>query len=124
MTNQEIFNKVYTHLMTQGKKAETFGGQCQYRLTELDGAVLMCAAGCLIADEDYDPGMEKLPSISLRTHKKNWNIPWGVDQEEFVSKLQRIHDSLSVSIWEEQLGDFASNNGLSVPSIEDNGNAD
>lgn len=53
MSNQEIFDRVATHLFTQGMQSiETRG--CLYRGP--NGT--KCAVGCLIADEDYDPEMD------------------------------------------------------------------
>lgn len=56
MTNQEIFDKVLTHLRAQGVAAIT-GSECSYRAQKDDG-VHMCAVGCLIKDEFYDPNFE------------------------------------------------------------------
>lgn len=49
MTNQEIFDKVATHLLSQGKRSALGGVGCAYRG---DGG-LQCAIGCLIPDELY-----------------------------------------------------------------------
>jgi len=54
LTPQQIFDKVATHLMTQGKQAHNERNECVYR--GLGGT--SCAMGCLIPDECYDQGME------------------------------------------------------------------
>ena len=53
LTHQEVFDKVVEHLYRQGKPAKK-GNDCVYRAK--DGT--MCAVGCLIPDEFYDPKME------------------------------------------------------------------
>jgi hypothetical protein len=54
MNAQEIFDKVVTHLRTQGKQAKNTSDDCVYRRPN----GLMCAVGCLIPDELYDPALE------------------------------------------------------------------
>jgi hypothetical protein len=53
LDKQQTFDRVLAHLRAQGVPASD-GGKCCYR-TE-DGR--MCAVGCLIPDEEYDPGIE------------------------------------------------------------------
>ena len=53
MTKQEVFDKVATHLLTQNKRSLE-DTSCVYRAK--DGS--MCAAGCLIPDEEYTPALE------------------------------------------------------------------
>jgi hypothetical protein len=59
MTKQEIFNKVYAHLIAQGNRARAPGRsglmKCAYRAS--DGG--MCAIGCLIPDELYKRELEE-----------------------------------------------------------------
>lgn len=57
MTNQEIFDRVIAHLRKQGEPAVNDEGDCRYRV-EVDDRVLMCAVGCLIADEHYSENFE------------------------------------------------------------------
>lgn len=53
MNKQEIFDKVVNHLREQGEPAIDSYGRCQYRMKSETDKTLMCAAGCLISDEDY-----------------------------------------------------------------------
>lgn len=53
MTNQEIFDKVVRHLLTQ-KAQSTDGSNCLYRGEH----GMSCAVGCLISDEHYTPDIE------------------------------------------------------------------
>lgn len=56
MNKQEIFNKVATHLLTQGKKAwDQEEQQCAY-FVEATGDT--CAIGCLIPKKLYDSDIE------------------------------------------------------------------
>ena len=54
----QVFNQAKEHLLKQIKKSESGGYRsfCMYRGP--DG--LKCAAGCFIADDEYDEGMERL----------------------------------------------------------------
>ncbi len=60
MTLQEIFDKVRTHLLTQGEQC-AFGGNCKYR----GDNGKMCAVGCLIPDALYNPEIE---DVGVRVH--------------------------------------------------------
>ena len=96
MNQQEIFDKVASHLITQGVRATSVkksGGlqapnpTCSYR----GDNGTMCAAGCLIPDEEYDIDFEgcpwvvickKIPSLSSFT----------ADDHILISSLQTTHD--------------------------------
>lgn len=49
MKAQEIFDRVYDHLVAQGKQSKTESGGCLYR----DFHGNRCAIGALISDEDW-----------------------------------------------------------------------
>lgn len=101
MTLQEIFDKVYAHLKKQGKPAlgpGEYGPLCRYRTD--DG--LMCAAGCLIPDDLYDPEIEGTKFLDLNgSHYPNSAAmtrligKMGLDQDQvdLISKLQGCHDA-------------------------------
>jgi hypothetical protein len=63
LTDQQIYDKIATHLLTQNRKAmvKGFNGQemCKYRTPE----GLKCAIGCLIADEDYNVKLEHAGTV-------------------------------------------------------------
>jgi hypothetical protein len=51
----DVFNHVVEHLRKQGTKSlHPDGGICAYRGRDEN----MCAVGCLIADDEYDPAWE------------------------------------------------------------------
>ena len=54
MNRQEVFDKIYLHLIEQGRKSVNSDGRCQYRYPDGD----KCAIGCLIPDELYTPELE------------------------------------------------------------------
>lgn len=102
LSEQEIFDKVATHLLTQKTKSVK-DGTCMYRGP--DGC--QCAAGCLIPDDIYDydkfepktwSSLVGLKLISCDTGEKN----------SFVRRLQKIHDMSSVDIWKSELQKLAS----------------
>jgi hypothetical protein len=93
MTNQEIFNKVLTHLRTQGSQAKMFPegspnpNPCAYR--GHNGT--MCAVGCLIEDKEYEEVFEFLNisrAITIREFKNFNESNLGL-----LNALQGVHDS-------------------------------
>ena len=85
-TRQEIFDHVIKHLRSQRRQSLDYilgdDGHCAYR-----GAnARMCAVGCLIADDEYTPGMEgqTVDGIDLPRRFRN--------HKSMLEKLQRFHD--------------------------------
>lgn len=125
MTAQEIFDKVATHLLKQGRKAEaTTNGSCKYRTD--DG--LKCAAGCLIPDEEYSVSFE---CISWRraarvaySNEDNSNlqklgkIAVRIGQVELVADLQVMHDDTLVEDWPSELRRVADDFSLSAAVLD------
>jgi hypothetical protein len=68
MTNQEIFNKVLTHMREQ-KVGSRNGNKCMYRGDNNTA----CAVGCLIPDHIYSPKMENVGLSSLLESGKEPN---------------------------------------------------
>lgn len=106
MTRREIFDRVKTHLLAQGRRA-TDGtiGPCMYRAP--DGA--RCAVGCLISDEAYRPGFEGL-GAETRSVLEALRIS-GVDATEeetqwMLIELQKMHDGYMPSEWPAQLDEL------------------
>lgn len=105
-TAQEVFDKVYNHLMTQMKIC-TDKFNCLYRGE--DG--LKCAAGCLIPDEYYKEEMEEKAWEQLVTKGM---VP--SDHEKLISDLQCVHDYATPDKWKEALAIIAEKHGLTVPN--------
>ena len=87
-TNQELFDKVVTHLVAQGRPAlDIRPGNCRYLTKE----GLMCAAGCLAVEEA--PDMDWLcVSGSWKTTANNYPKLLGLGNVYFINKLQEVHD--------------------------------
>lgn len=54
-TEQQIFDQVVSHMLKQGRQSALENGLCKYRGPE----GLMCAAGCLMSDDEYNPNFDK-----------------------------------------------------------------
>lgn len=113
MTNQEAFDKVADHLLTQNSASQNKGGSCVYRAP--DGK--KCAIGCLIPDEEYKPYFEGRPVRNLR----RMYSPSCLDglNEDLLFYLQWVHDQKEPSEWRESLKQTAKMFGLEFrPSSE------
>lgn len=109
MTEQEIFNKVAAHLLTQKRPAKTADG-CRYR--SRDG--LKCAVGALITDEAYSADIEDRPCTSyvVLDAIRRSGIAIGNDEDTIygdggtvalLRRLQVVHDSFEPHEWALQL---------------------
>lgn len=107
MTQQEIFDKVKNHLLTQNAKAMK-EGSCAYRAA--DGG--MCAAGCLIEDDAYSPMLE-FNSVGYGCVDRALKAS-GVGDEciPLVRSLQKVHDGFNVDEWSQELQKVAQEYGL------------
>ena len=85
-TAQEVFDQITQHLLKQGKAAISATGACRYRIETAEG-VLKCAAGCLIADDEYNREWENTDWPALVSGKF---VP--DSHERLIYKLQGIHD--------------------------------
>lgn len=96
----DVFNQVKEHLLKQGKRSAS-GHLCMYRGD--DG--LKCAAGCLVADDEYDPAMEgnnwKGALDELKKARKVY--PGMSKHSKLIEKLQFIHDRRISFDWEVEL---------------------
>jgi hypothetical protein len=103
MTEQEVFNTVAKHLLTQNKRSIGTGCGCAYR----GAAGTKCAAGCLIPDARYNISMEQ----QLWRELVSANV---VPDEHFqlVCRLQTIHDSHQPTQWRQELKKLASKHCL------------
>lgn len=98
MTNQEIFDKVNQHLLTQ-KTAAVANGACAYRAGDK-----ACAVGALIPDNLYTPAIEGCSvSVLVSDPEVEYNSPlapvliaagFTPDQYPLLRDLQRVHDRL------------------------------
>lgn len=95
-TEQEVFDQVVQHLREQGVQSKNENG-CAYR----GEGGLMCAAGCLIADDEY------VASTMDYADDTTWTqlvIDYVVPEEHsiLIRRLQEVHDGYSDNrMWEE-----------------------
>lgn len=106
-TEQEVFDQVTVHLLSQMKKATDEEGTCMYRAGHL-----CCAAGCLIADDEYDVDFEckSWKSLVLKYKLTNKHI-------DLITDLQHIHDSTYPEDWEKELKQVAKKYNLTYNGI-------
>lgn len=124
LTAQQIFDRVATHLLTQGRRSlrykpgSSLPDGCAYR--GADG--LKCAIGCLIPDEVYDPRMEgrKVHDLVYRWSRMRFPPPILSHMRSNIAllgELQRTHDISQPGEWPRLLRDIASRFGLSPSAI-------
>lgn len=102
-TEQEVFDQVSEHLLKQRHASTCEKGKCAYR-----GVVgLKCAAGCLIADDEYSKAFEHQRWNTLVYERK---VPSA--HKELIMHLQRIHDEDNPAYWGEGLKILARKRGL------------
>ena len=121
VNQQEIFDKVASHLITQGVQAtyrplinqgDSYPS-CAYR----GDNGTMCAAGCLIPDEEYEKDFESL-SWAMVAYKIPSLASLTSADHGLISTLQGVHDWAGV--WESieslknELRTVATNYGLST----------
>jgi hypothetical protein len=115
MTNQEAFDIIVRHLLTQKKKSMSLPQPwdtpiCLYRGP--DGT--KCAVGILISDADYWSLMETRlvddPIVSSA-------IPPGVGTG-LLMELQQLHDDHEPVTWEEHLRAYALEEGFDFPEVK------
>lgn len=105
-TEQEVFDQVAAHLLTQGEVSAS-SVACRYR----GPRGLKCAAGCLISDDEYKPEMDEGFIGTSWRHL----IEEGVVSDSharLISDLQGCHDSLKPSLWPAYLKEIAQEYGL------------
>lgn len=125
-SEQEIFNFVANHLLTQKRQAiaalptATLGESvCAYRA---ESGTLKCAAGCLISDEDYLPEMENKNIGAVLKMYKGKSIEKLAGKLDLLDLLQQIHDAVRPAFWRENLIRLADRRGLDSTSIQDTKN--
>lgn len=110
---QEIFNKVSNHLITQNSQARDEKNNCRYRAD--DGK--MCAAGCLIPDEDYKPYWEvtSVHNSNSNSISMYFKSKYTTEEVELISRLQTIHDWEPVTNWKYMLIHTGKEYKLDIP---------
>ena len=115
MTNQQLFDTVATHLLTQRTRSiATKNGvtRCAYRGRK----GTRCAIGCLIPDDRYDATFEgfavKKPEIRKAAGLRSAQLP-------LAEELQQIHDMIiHPSLWRGALRIVARERRLSMSVLD------
>ena len=109
MSAQEIFDYVVWFLRKQNQKSLDTNGHCSYR-----GANgLMCAVGCVMKDDEYNPKYEDHSIYRLIDNGYRDVLPKRiVDNKILLADLQRVHDSFIVKDWPEVLWRVARKHNL------------
>lgn len=113
-TEQEVFNHVAIHLLTQnavsrGMRPDRSGAECLYR--NEDG--LKCAAGCLIGDDEYVKSFEGQVWRDL--------IAKGLAPEahaRLINDLQFMHDRAKPEDFEKKLRALAAEYHLNTQAMD------
>ena len=100
MNQQEIFDKVATHLIAQGKQSLGYGDidghlaqACAYR----GRGGTMCAVGCLIPDDEYKPEFEGKSWARIAQNVPSFAGAYS-EVHELILSLQLVHDD--ANYWE------------------------
>lgn len=102
LTAQQVFDQIVAHLRTQGCKA-IVGAACMYR----GNNGTKCAAGCLIADEEYQYKMEGHPLIDILSMAPGFKAKY--DQHyKLILEMQVTHDNYPINDWERLFASIAS----------------
>jgi hypothetical protein len=123
MTEQEMFDKVARHLLTQGCKSQTaepsrmvFGTAvhyCLYRGPE----GRKCAIGALIPNWAYRKSMEsKIVDMLVAEYAL---MKWLIPHPALAHELQLLHDTVVVENWPIELRRTAERHGLNTEVVDE-----
>ena len=94
-TDQEVFNQIANHLISQNTKSSKDGGSfCHYRGSNNT----KCAAGCIIADDEYKDCFEGKDWSQMV--RRGYATP---RHEKLIIRLQLIHDGSLPTYWKRDL---------------------
>ena len=122
-TAQQVFDQVVAHLRKQGERsyAPLKGNELARRCAYRGEGGLKCAAGCFIADDEYDPEMENIQWRSLAdgvlTPGDHRLIKVPRAHDDLIRSLQVIHDHSKPEDWENRLAMLALKEGLYIDKV-------
>jgi len=101
MSAKQIFYKVKKHLLKQGERSVTGGGDsCLYRS---DDGVMSCAVGCLMTNDMYSPDFEGFGVAELEDDVMTPIIGVHKGSREYklclLEALQEVHDDCKPYNW-------------------------
>jgi hypothetical protein len=111
-TEQEVFDFVANHLLTQNEKSRNTG-KCLYKSPK----GLKCAAGALIADDEYKESFDDYQESSW----SNITQEYGITKTHLglISELQGIHDRREPVEWFGKLEELAKDYELNFTFIRE-----
>lgn len=110
-SNQEAFDKVVSHLLTQNKQCREKGEDvgCRYRLNNLK-----CAIGALIPDDLYCESIEGIPIDELILDSPVFAELFQKVDKDLLIWLQKVHDHNKPEKWFDGLLQVAINYELKM----------
>ena len=117
-TLQETFDKIVDHLRKQNSKSlmeAPRDDSCAYR--GQDGK--MCAVGCLIEDEFYDPSLEENIVSNPKVRNALRNSGYDIDGAflKLMVSMQECHDLKAVKDWESSFCIIANDHNLELKPL-------
>lgn len=111
MTQQELFDKIATHLLAQNKKSEADEAidledalfSCLYRGP--NGT--KCAVGCIIPDDEYQESWEGMSVSWIIDSRLSPTLMQYKEHLSMLSYLQSIHDNYKPDVWRKVLKEAA-----------------
>ena len=103
---QELFNRVKTHLLNQGERADSDVQNAGiYECVYHSSSGLKCAIGCLITDEVYRPSMEgeDINDDLVYNGLRDSGIDMSGKTVSILRKMQHVHDCADPSEWSESI---------------------
>jgi len=88
---EDVFFFIVRHLANQNARSTFHGHGCVYRNPE----GLKCAAGCLIADDEYSKEFENKTWKALRDAGE---VP--IEHADLINSCQTVHDNFDPEEWE------------------------
>lgn len=109
-TAQQVFAQVAIHLLTQKQKSINDINRCMYR----GPYGLKCAAGCLIADDEYSFDFEGNSWASLML---DFPTMFPENHKQLIGELQYIHDDVTIDEWYDALTNLAMRHSLNYDCL-------
>lgn len=119
ISNQELFDRVAKHLLTQNEAsvANITGDDgltftlCAYRGEN----GLMCGVGCLVSDKEYSPSLEGKSILGTDVKlsvERSLNVNLTSYNLALLNDLQSLHDLSDTDKWARHLRETAYDHGL------------
>lgn len=112
-TEQQVFDYVANHLLSQGEKCEDFDDYMTPACVYKNEVNQRCAAGCLIGPGEYSRTFEGNSWEALVESKI---VP--TDHWSLITGLQKVHDTWAARHWYGGLQQLAKERNLSTINLD------